>query len=253
MSKLLQKVEGIVIRTNDYGETNKIVTIFTRELGKIGVMARGAKKPKSRLTAISQVFVYGYYLVQMGSGLGTLQQGEIITSHRGIREDLMKTAYAAYIVELTDRLLEEKRSNPYLFELLYQTLNYLNEGIDPEVLTFIYEMKMLSIAGIHPKLDGCVLCSNNEGEFAFSIREGGFLCHRCVPIDPQVIYTSQATLKLLRLFYYFDLNRLGKVSVSETTKKEIKTIISSLYDEYSGLNLKSKRFLNQLNSFDHKF
>ncbi len=65
---MLQKCEGIVLRTTDYGETNKIVTLYTREWGKIGVMARGAKKPKSRLSAITQPFTYGYFLMQKGNG-----------------------------------------------------------------------------------------------------------------------------------------------------------------------------------------
>ncbi|MGE0992705.1 DNA repair protein RecO, partial [Bacillus sp. GMa5/2] len=77
---MFQKVEGIVIRTTDYGETNKIVTIFSRELGKISAMARGAKKPKSRLASVSQLMTHGHFLIQMGSGLGTLQQGEIIST-----------------------------------------------------------------------------------------------------------------------------------------------------------------------------
>ena len=63
---MFQKCEGIVLRTTDYGETNKIITLFTREWGKIGVMAKGAKKPKSRLAAITQPLTYGYYLVQKG-------------------------------------------------------------------------------------------------------------------------------------------------------------------------------------------
>ncbi|NSL50296.1 DNA repair protein RecO [Calidifontibacillus erzurumensis] len=249
---MLRKVEGIVIRTTDYGETNKIVILFTREMGKIGVMARGAKKPQSRLTPVSQLFIYGHFLVQIGSGLGTLQQGEIISSFRNLSEDLYKAAYAAYLVELTDKLTEEKKTNPYLFELLYQTLYFMNEGLDIEILTSIYEMKMLSLAGIHPKLDGCASCSNTEGKFAFSIREGGFICHRCYHKDPNHMRISEAALKLLRLFYFFDLKRLGKISVKDTTKKEIKAVISALYDEYSGLNLKSKRFLTQLERFNQQ-
>lgn len=82
---MLQKCEGIILRTTDYGETNKIVTILTREWGKYGVMANGAKKPKSRLSAITQPFTYGYFLVQRGSGMGSLQQGEIISSLRSLK------------------------------------------------------------------------------------------------------------------------------------------------------------------------
>lgn len=245
---MLQKCEGIVIRTNHYGESNKVVTLYTREWGKVGVMARGAKKPNSRLAAVTQPFTYGQFLVRKGSGLGTLQQGDMITSMREIKEDIFLTAYASYIVDLTDKSTEEKKPNPYLFELLHQSLHYMNEGYDPEILVHIYEMKMLNSLGLYPVLDECAFCKNPEGEFSFSIREGGFICHRCLEHDPYHFKISKATVKLLRLFYYMDIHRLGSISVKEETKKELKKIISAYYDEYSGLNLKTKKFLNQMDS-----
>jgi DNA repair protein RecO (recombination protein O) len=244
---MLQKCEGIVIRTTDYGETNKIVTLYTREWGKVGVMARGAKKPNSRLSAISQPFTYGYYLIQKGSGLGSLQQGEMISSFRMIREDIFLTAYASYIVELTDKVIvDDKSPNPFLFELLYQTLHYMNEGYDLDILTNIYEMKMLNLLGLHPCLNQCSVCGSTDGHFSFSIREGGFLCHRCLEKDPYHLKISPAAVKLLRLFYYFDITRLGNISVKAETKAELKKVINGYYEEYSGLYLKTKKFLNQI-------
>ena len=219
---MLQKCEGIVIRSTDYGETNKVVTLYTREWGKIGVMARGAKKPNSRLSAITQLFTHGYFLVQRGSGLGSLQQGEINSSMRSIREDIFLTAYSSYIVELTDKGTEEKKPNPFLFELLHQTLNYLNEGYDQDVLMNIYEMKMLNVMGLYPILDKCSVCGSTDGHFSFSIREGGFICHRCLDKDRYHLKISSASVKLLRLFYYIDLSRLGHISVKEETKVELK-------------------------------
>lgn len=249
VTEVLQKCEGIIIRTNDYGETNKIVTLYTREWGKIGVMARGAKKPSSRLAAITQIFTYGQFLVQKTSGLGVLQQGGTISTFRSIREDIFLTAYASYVIELTDKCTEEKRSNPFLFEMLFQTLNYLNEGYDPDILLYIYELKMLPLLGLYPRLNECTICKSTEGEFAFSIREGGLLCHRCYDKEPYHIKVSQATIRLLRLFYFFDLSRLGTIAVKDATKKEIKLVIDAYYEEYSGLFLKSKRFLDQLENF----
>jgi DNA repair protein RecO (recombination protein O) len=246
---MLQKCEGIVIRTTDYGETNKIVTLYTREWGKIGVMARGAKKPNSRLSAITQLFTHGYFLVQIGKGLGSLQQGEINTSMRSIREDIFLTAYSSYIVELTDKGTEEKKPNPFLFELLHQTLNYLNEGYDQDILMNIFELKMLNVMGLYPNLDKCSVCGSTDGNFSFSIRENGFICHRCLNKDPYHFKISPASAKLVRLFYYFDLSRLGQISVKEETKVELKKIISAYYDEYSGLHLKSKKFLNSMDRF----
>ncbi|AIE60780.1 DNA repair protein RecO [Bacillus methanolicus] len=243
---MLQKCEGIVLRTTDYGEANKVVTLYTREWGKIGVMARGAKKANSRLSAVTQIFTYGYFLIQKGSGLGSLQQGEILSSMRLIREDIFLTAYASYILELTDKSTEEKKSNPYHFELLLQILKFMNEGYDLDILTNIYEMKMLNSLGLYPELNHCTICGNTDGHFSFSIREGGFICHRCIEKDPYALKISSATAKLLRLFYYFDLSRLGNISVKPDTKAELKKVISAYYDEYSGLKLKTKKFLNQI-------
>lgn len=252
---MFQKCEGIVIRTNHYGETNKIVTLYTREWGKIGVMARGAKKPNSRLAAITQLFTYGQFLVQKSSGLGGLQQGEMISSMRAIKEDIVLTAYASYVIDLTDKSTDEKKPNPFLFELLFQTLNYINEGYDPEIIVHIYEMKMLNTLGLYPTLNQCTVCGSTDGTFSFSIREGGFICHRCLEKDPYHYKISQATVKLLRLFYFIDISRLGNISVKPETKAELKKIISAYYDEYSGLQLKTKKFLNQINqlgTFDNK-
>lgn len=246
---MLKKCEGIVIRTTDYGETNKIVTLYTREFGKVGVMARGAKKPNSRLAAVTQLFTYGQYLFQASTGLGGLQQGEMISSMRAIREDIFLTAHASYIVDLTDKVTEDREPNPFLFELLLQTLNYMNEGYDLEILTNIYEMKMLNAQGLYPILDRCVNCGSAEGDYNFSIKEGGILCHRCFEQDPYRIKTSPGTVRLLRLFYLLDLNRLGNISVKPETKAELKKVISAYYDEYSGLYLKTRRFLDQMDSF----
>ncbi|MFP3633616.1 DNA repair protein RecO [Bacillus sp. SIMBA_033] len=245
---MLTKCEGIVLRTNDYGETNKIVTLLTREHGKIGVMARGARKSASRLSAVSQPFLYGSFLMQRTSGLGTLQQGEMILSMRTIREDLFLTAYAAFIAELTDKGTEEKKPNPYLFELILESFKRLNDGTDPDVITFIVQMKMLGVMGLYPELNHCVHCKSGEGTFHFSIRDNGFICHRCFEKDPYRVPISPQTARLLRLFYYFDIGRLGSVSLKQKTKNEIKRVIDLYYEEYSGLYLKSKRFLDQMES-----
>ncbi|MBB6285012.1 DNA repair protein RecO [Geobacillus subterraneus] len=243
---MFEKCEAIVMRTVDYGETNKIVTLFTREWGKVAAMARGAKKPSSRLSAVTQPLAYGHYLVRRSRGVGLLHQGELIDSMRALREDLFAAAYAAYIVELTDKSTEEQKRNPYLFELLLQTLQYMSEGCDLEIMTFIYEMKMLSVLGIPPVLDRCARCGATEGRFSFSVKEAGFLCHRCEAADPHRFSLSPASARLLRLFYHLDLARLGAISVKEGTKAELRAVLSSYYDEYAGLSLKAKRFLEQI-------
>lgn len=239
-------MEGIVIKTIPYGESNTIITLYTKELGKIGVMARGAKKPKSRFTSITQLFTYGIFVFQRGRGLGTLQQGEALSSFRHIREDLVKTAYAAYLAELLDRYTSEEEMKPDLFGWLKQALEYINYGIDPEVITFLFEIKMMKTAGIVPELSRCVSCHAAEANFSFSIREGGFLCERCAYKDPYRMNISKGAARLLNMFYHLDLGRLGNVSLKKETKRELRMLFDAYMEEYSGVFIKSKKFLKQL-------
>lgn len=243
---MLQKVEGIVLRTSSYGETDKIVTIFSRELGKRAAMARGAKKPTSRLSSISQPFTYAYFLIQQGRGMGSLQQGEIIDSMRVIREDIFTTAYASFIMELVDKLIDDESPKPHVFTILQQALEAITEGYDPEAISLFVEWKMLPVAGIYPVLHQCSNCGSTDGEFAFSFAQIGFLCHRCFSIDPYLIRLIPAQVKLIRTFYTVPIDQVGKLSLKKETKGFIKKIVRTIYNEQVGVRLKSQGFLDQM-------
>ncbi|KGX93591.1 DNA repair protein RecO [Pontibacillus halophilus JSM 076056 = DSM 19796] len=243
---MLEKVEGIVIRTRDYGETNKIVTIFTREKGKITVMARGAKKPKSRMAATTQPFVYAQFLVYIGSSMGNVQQAEFLDSMRAIREDISKTAYAAYLTELTDKLIEPNTPAPFLFEQLLQTFLWIVEDKDPDVLMLMYEMKMYKQGGFAPQTRACVNCGRQEEIIAFSVMEGGVLCNRCRYLDHQAFHLTPNLHKLLTICLEVDVKRVGNISVKEENKKKLMGMSEQYYERYGGYFLKSKKFLKQL-------
>ncbi|MCF6092818.1 DNA repair protein RecO [Microaerobacter geothermalis] len=243
---MLSKAEGIVIRSVDYGEGNKIITLYTREWGKIGAMARGAKKTKSRLSSVSQVLTHGIYLLHTGSQLGNISQGEIISSFQEIRQDLTKTSYALYYFELMDRLTEERERNTDLFELLLTTLQYLSAGKDEEILTRIFEVKILQASGYQPRLERCMKCQGNDLPMFFSITEGGILCMACSRLDKDAVSLLPGTLKLLRLFQTIDVKRLGNISVSPQTKGQLDQVLRRFMETHTGLQLKSRRFLDQL-------
>lgn len=243
---MLNQLEGIVIRARAYGENNKIVTLFTRDAGKITCMARGAKKPSSRLAAVTQPFTHGSYSIFKGKGMGTLQGGDQLESLRHIREDIMKTAYASYIVELIDRLTEQDEPLPSVYEMLYQALHAIEEGYDPEAISLFVEWKMLPHAGLTPTLHECANCGATEGEFAFSFQELGFLCHRCFHIDRYIIRLSPSLVKLVRTLYFVPIDRVGSVKLKKESKSLLKQIVRTIYEEQAGIRLKSRSFLEQL-------
>ena len=243
---MLNRIEGIVLKTLDYGETNKIVTLYTRDAGKITAMARGAKKPASRLAAITQPFTHGSFLIQQGRGMGTMQQGEQVESYRHIREDIEATAYASFVVELIDRAVDEHKPQPSIFNLLQQALHAISDEYDPEAIALFVEWKMLPVTGIYPTLHQCTNCSATDGEFAFSFQQIGFLCHRCFGVDRYIIRLSSLQVKLIRTFYTVPIEQVGKLTLKKETKTFIKKIVRTIYEEQTGIRLKSRSFLDQL-------
>ncbi|NIK77403.1 DNA repair protein RecO (recombination protein O) [Paenibacillus castaneae] len=243
---MLYRVEGIVIRSMDYGEGNKIVTLLTKTNGKAGVLIRGAKKIKSKHSSLAQPFTYGEFVYFRSSGLGTLNSGEIIESHHILREQLDLAAYASYAVELTDRSLQDDEATSFHFEQLKACLGALKEGKDPQIVIHLYEMRILDLSGYAPELDECVSCGNRVGPFSLSAHSGGILCSRCLGKDPGAIPLGEGAYKLLNIFRRTDMRRLGSIQVKPETKLELKLCMRRLMDTHLGLQLKSRHFLDQL-------
>lgn len=243
---MLHRVEGIVIRSMDYGEGNKIVTLLTKTNGKAGVLIRGAKKIKSKHSSLAQPFTYGEFVYFRSSGLGTLNYGEIIESHHILREKLDLAAYASYAAELTDRSLQDDESTSFHFEQLKACFTALNEGKDPQIVIHLYEMRILDLSGYAPELDECVSCANRVGPFRLSPHAGGILCTNCAGRDPSAILLGDGAYKLLKIFRRTDMRRLGSIQVKPETKEELKLCMRRLMDTHLGLQLKSRNFLDQL-------
>lgn len=249
MITLFQKVEGIVLRTIDYGDSSKILTIFTKERGKIAGMARGAKKTNNRFAAMSQPLAYGYFLINESTGMHTIQQAEVIEQFRDIQKDIFITAHASYIIELFDKAVEEKQGQSFLYDLLLGALRALEEGYDYEIVTMMCELKLLPLFGITPQLHECVSCQRTDLIAAFSVREGGFLCAACKSIDYNAFPITSGQVQFMRALYLIDIHRLGSVTVKTETKKLLRKILDDYFETYCGVYFKSKRFLNQLDGF----
>ncbi|MFC5405107.1 DNA repair protein RecO [Cohnella soli] len=245
---MLYRVEGLVIRSTDYGEGNKIVTLLTPDFGKQGIVVRGAKKLKSRYGALAQLFTYGDYSYYKGGTLGTLNSGEIIRSYQELRQGLDGPAYAAYAAELTDRAMDDEAA-AYLFHQLLAFQTALAEGKDPQIVVCAYEMKVIAAAGYEPNLDECAGCGRSNVPFRFSPPAGGALCHSCAYRDPGALELGDGAWRLLRIFAGMDMRRLGNISVKENTKKQLRLALRRWMDTHMGLNLKSRGFLDQLEKY----
>lgn len=240
---MIDKVEGIVISEVDYKESSKIINILTLKYGVIGVIARGVKRVNNILKSTASKMSYGYFHIKYNSqGLSTLLEVDIIDWFKNIRMDIGMTSYALYLLELADKVYKHDE-NKAIYETLIASLKKIDEGYDYKVITNIFELKMLDYLGIRPVVDECVNCGNKHDIVTISSYKGGYLCKNCARGE---VIVNIKTIKLLRMFYYVDINKITKLDVSDNIQHELTQFIYDYYDRYSGLYLKSREFLKNL-------
>lgn len=243
--------EAIVIRSQAYGETHAIITLLTPS-GTVGAMARGAKKPQSRLAACVQLCVEGVYTLSQRSGLATVLQAEVTHVRRSLHADLTLAAYAAYFCELATRVAEPR---PHGSEALYRgvrgVLDRLEGGADPRLTARMFESKALAWLGAAPDWSRCVACSAPlREEVWYSARDGGLLCAACrsrhAPDAPGFMHVSPTVPRLLSMMTVTPWERLGRLQLSELTARQLQLVLRTQMEDFAGLHLKSRRVLDQL-------
>lgn len=240
---MIRILEAIVVSEVDYKESSKIINIFTKELGIIGVIARGSKRLKSNLSNSTSKLTYAnFHINYKENTLSTLIEVDIIDSFKNIRKDIEKISYASFVTELVVQVFKQY-NNSNIYDLYIASLKKINQGIDSLIITNILELKLLDYLGIRPCIDSCVNCGNINGIVTISSYKGGFLCNKCLTNEKIV---SVKTIKLIRMFYYVDISKIDKIEISEKIKNEINEFIDDYYDRYSGLYLKSKQFLKEI-------
>lgn len=241
---MIEKVEGIVISSKSYGETSKILDVFTKKYGVIGVLSKGCKRMKSPLRSLSSKLTYGtFYLYYKEGKLSTLISVDVFHIFKNIKSDISKISYASFLLELAGNTFKQNR-NVEIYDLLIASLLKIEEGFDPMVITSILELKYLSYLGVMPSVDACVLCGNTKNIATLSSVRGGYVCRNCLTSEDIV---SSKTIKLIRLFYYVDISKISKLEVGNKEKMEIARFLDDYYDSYTGLYLKSRNFLRDLN------
>lgn len=239
---MIKKIEGIVVSTVDYKETSKIINVLTKEEGLIGILAKGSKNPKSKISATSNILTYGIFYLNYHKGtIPILTEVDVINSFKNIKKDLLKTNYAIFLLELITQVCKHDQTKT-TYPLLIEGLIKINEGYDPQIITNIIELKSLEYLGIKPIVEHCVTCKGTTDIITISSYKGGYLCKSCV--ENELIYNLK-TIQLIRMFYHIDLSKISKIEVNENIKQEISSFINDYYERYSGLYLKSKHMLEE--------
>lgn len=237
---MIEEIEGIIVSETDYGETSKILNLLTKKYGIIGVISKGCKKLKSDLRSVSSKLTYGKFnIFYKENKLSNLISCDIINPFKNIMLDIEKISYASFLLELSSQVAKQHMGN-LVYDFLISSLKKINDGFDPLVITNILELKFLDLLGVMPMLDGCVICKNKTNIATISSYKGGYLCknHRG---NEKIV--DEKTIKLIRMFYYVDIDKISKIEINDKNKYEINRFLDEYYDRYTGLYLKSKSFI----------
>ena len=239
----LEEVTGIIASDTNYGETSKILNVITKEKGLISMMAKGCKNLKSPLRSVSSKLTYGTFIIYYKENkISTLKEVSILDNFKNLKKDITSISYAAYMLELSEGVIKQN-NNPHIFDLLIQSLKKINEGFDPLVIMNILELKYLEYLGVMPIIDSCAICGKKTGIVTLSSYRGGYVCKDCYTNETMV---SDKTIKLIRMFYYVDIEKISKLDIGSKSKNEINHFLDDYYSRYTGLYLKSKNFIKNL-------
>lgn len=174
----LYRDSAVVLRTHKLGEADRIVVLMTAEHGKVRAVAKGVRKPKSRLGGRLEPSSHVALLLHEGRSLDVISQAERVDHFRALHDDLDRLTRAAALLEAVDQVAQEREPDPRLYQMLLGGLRTLAESPSALVVPAFF-WKLLAAEGVRPELDACVRCGAAEPLVAFDLDEGGVLCRTC--------------------------------------------------------------------------
>jgi len=243
------RLEAVVLRHADWGEADRLLTLYTRERGKVRAIAKGARKVKSRKAGHLEPFTRVTLQLARGRDLLIVTDADTIDAYQPLREDLIKTGYASYLVELLDRFTYEEESENYnIFRLLTESLSRVANEPDPWLAIRYYEVHLLDHLGFRPQLFECANCREEieAVDQFFSAAQGGVLCPRCGAGLPGVWNVSVEALKYLRHFQRSSYAETQRARPSPQVRDEVEALMQHYVTYLLERGLNTPKFLRQV-------
>ncbi len=242
------RVEALVLRHADWGEADRLVTLFTLEMGKVRAIAKGVRKPRSRKAGHLEPFTRVSLLLARGREILIITQAESIDAYPALRDDLLRATYASYVVELVDRFTYEEGENRGLYRLLAETFTRLNSLTNLELVVRYYELRLLDLIGFRPQLFHCVSCQAEikpQDQF-FSAELGGVLCPRCGDHTPGAQPVSLNALRYLRHFQRSYYTEASRAPLGSLLNRELETLMQFYLTYLLERSLNTPAFLRRV-------
>jgi len=250
-AKTSHRTAAFVLHTLDYGESDRIVTFYTADFGKLKGIAKGARRSKRRfVNALEPFSCLEILFSRRGRDtLALIEDCTPICHYETVRADLESTLVASYLIDLTDQFTPEGKRQTDIYQLLEGFLALVAEGRSSEGLWRFFELRLLKLTGYEPVLDRCLSCLvplKPEESYHFAVREGGLKCRRCCENPYDTLPISLGTIRTLLLGKEMDLGKLHRLVISPQAARESRTILAAFIRHVLGRELKSVNVLNEI-------
>ncbi|MFM1615472.1 DNA repair protein RecO [Streptococcus mutans] len=240
-----KETRGLVLYNRPFREDDKLVKIFTETSGKHMFFVRHATN--SKLSSVIQPLILANFILKINNhGLSYIEDYKEVSLFKEINADIYKLAYATYLVSLADAAISDAVYDAPLFAFLIKTLELMDEGLDYEILTNIFEIQILDRFGVQLNFHDCVFCHRVGLAFDFSHRYSGLLCPEHYEKDLYRSHLDPNVPYLLNQFQTLHFDSLKTISVKPDMKQKLRKFIDEVYEDYIGLRLKSKKFIDDL-------
>jgi DNA repair protein RecO (recombination protein O) len=237
-----------VLRRTNFGETDRIVTLYTRERGKLSGIAKGARKPVSRLAGATELLTHGRFQLASGTNLDIITQVDVKDSFPRIRGDLSRIAYATYLLELVDKLVEERDANPEIFDSLLSALYLIERPNDPEKIAHMFELHFMRLLGYEPTLHNNIRCPHEAlpDNLYFSPSLGGIVCQECNCVPQDGIPVTGQTMEIMQSLLSAGAHEVEKMEIPKESMDQIAKVMRWYIRYRAERALKSVEFLDTL-------
>jgi DNA repair protein RecO (recombination protein O) len=244
----LYRCEAIVLSRIDFGEADRILTLYSRQRGKLRVIAKGARRPLSRLGPHLEYFSRSRLMLARGRELDVVTGAETVDAHLAIRDDLEAYGHASHLAEVLSRLTEDRQENVAVFDLLASSLRLLSDGVDPFHVTRHYELALLALLGFRPELYRCVGCGDAlaPAPHQFAAGMGGFLCERCHGREHGARIVSVDAQKYLRALDRGGLSATVRIRIDESLRAELEGLLADYLRQIAERELGSLRVWHEM-------
>ncbi|VTS13236.1 DNA repair protein RecO [Streptococcus pseudoporcinus] len=241
---------ALVLYNKNYREDDKLVKLFTETAGKRMFFIKHASK--SKLASVIQPLTIADFMLKINEkGLSYIDDYNDVQTYPRINQDLYRLAYATYVMSLVDAAIPDNEPDSQLFAFARKTLDLMEEGLDYEILTNIFEIQILERFGVRLNFHECVFCHRVGLPFDFSHKYSGPLCPNHLYEDTHRSHLDPNVLYLLDQFQNVQFSELKNISLKKDMKKKLRYFIDDLYENYVGIHLKSKKFIDDLDKWGH--